>query len=165
MLLICTSLEAAHAKGIVHRDLKPDNIFIVSDPAVPGGERAKILDFGIAKLSGDEPGNQTRTDVLIGTPTYMSPEQCRGGGAIDHRSDIYAIGCVMFTMLTGRPPFDGMGSGDLIAAHLREAPPLASSRIPELPAIIDQILQKCLRKAPAERFQSMSELVRGAQLR
>jgi serine/threonine-protein kinase len=160
MRLICTALGAAHAKGIVHRDLKPENIFIVPDPAVPGGERAKILDFGIAKLSGDEPGNQTRTDVLIGTPTYMSPEQCRGGAAIDHRSDIYAIGCVMFTMLTGRPPFDGMGSGDLIAAHLREAPPLASSRIPELPAIVDQILQKCLRKAPAERFQSMTELAR-----
>ena len=160
MRLICTSLGAAHAKGIIHRDLKPENIFIVCDPAVPGGERAKILDFGIAKLSGDEPGNQTRTDVLIGTPMYMSPEQCRGGAAIDHRSDIYAIACVMFTMLTGRPPFHGMGSGDLIAAHLREAPPLASSRVPELPAVIDQILQKCLRKAPAERFQSMTELVR-----
>ncbi len=160
MRLICTSLGAAHAKGIVHRDLKPENIFIVGDGAVPGGERAKILDFGIAKLSGDEPGNPTRTDVLIGTPMYMSPEQCRGGGAIDHRSDIYAIACVMFTMLTGRPPFHSMGSGDLIAAHLREAPPLASSRVPELPAIIDQILQKCLRKAPAERFQSMTELIR-----
>jgi serine/threonine protein kinase len=158
--LICTSLGAAHAKGIVHRDLKPENIFIVADPAVLGGERAKILDFGIAKLSGDEPGNQTRTDVLIGTPMYMSPEQCRGGGAIDYRSDIYAMGCVMFAMLTGRPPFDRMGSGDLIAAHLREAPPLASSRIRQLPAVIDQIIQKCLRKVPAERFQSMAELAR-----
>jgi eukaryotic-like serine/threonine-protein kinase len=159
MRLICNSLGAAHEKGIVHRDLKPENIFIVRDRAVPGGERAKILDFGIAKLSGDEPGNQTRSDVLIGTPMYMSPEQCRGGAAIDHRSDIYAIACVMFTMLTGRPPFHSMGSGDLIAAHLREAPPLASSRVPALPALIDQILQKCLRKAPAARFQSMNELV------
>jgi serine/threonine-protein kinase len=160
MRLICTSLGAAHAKGIVHRDLKPENIFIVGDPAVTGGERAKILDFGIAKLSVDEPGKlKTRTGMLMGTPVYMSPEQCRGAGDIDHRSDIYTIGCVMFTMLTGRPPFDGEGSGELIAAHLREPPPLASSRVPELPGVIDQILQQCLRKSPADRFPSMTELV------
>jgi serine/threonine protein kinase len=160
MRLICSSLGAAHAKGIVHRDLKPENIFIVSDPAVTGGERAKILDFGIAKLSGDEPGKlKTRTGMLMGTPVYMSPEQCRGASDIDHRSDIYTIGCVMFTMLTGRPPFDGEGSGELIAAHLREPPPLASSRVPELPGVVDQILQQCLRKSPADRFPSMTELV------
>jgi serine/threonine-protein kinase len=161
MRLICTSLGAAHAKGIIHRDLKPENIFLVGDPAVTGGERAKILDFGIAKLSSvDEPGKlKTRTGMLMGTPVYMSPEQCRGAGDIDHRSDIYTIGCVMFTMLTGRPPFDGDGSGELIAAHLREPPPLASSRVPELPGVIDQILQQCLRKSPADRFPSMTELV------
>ena len=159
MRLICTSLGAAHAKGIVHRDLKPENIFIVGDPAVPGGERAKILDFGIAKLSGDEPGRlKTRTGALMGTPVYMSPEQCRGASDIDHRSDIYTMGCVMFTMLTGRPPFDGE-AGELFAAHLREPPPLASSRVPELPGIVDQFLQQCLRKSPAERFPSMIELV------
>ena len=164
MRLICTSLEAAHAKGIVHRDLKPENIFIVGDPAVPGGERAKILDFGIAKLSGDEPGKlKTRTGVLMGTPVYMSPEQCRGANDIDHRSDIYTMACVMFTMLTGRPPFDGE-AGELIAAHLREPPPLAAARLPGLPDIIDQILQQCLRKSPAERFPSMAELVRAIEL-
>jgi serine/threonine protein kinase len=159
--MICTSLGVAHAKGIVHRDLKPENIFIVDDPAASGGERTKILDFGIAKLSGDESGKlTTRADVLMGTPMYMSPEQCRGGGDVDHRADIYAIGCVMFTMLTRRPPFDGLGSGDLIVAHLNEPPPLASSRVPDLPAILDEILQKCLQKSPARRFQSMAELVR-----
>jgi eukaryotic-like serine/threonine-protein kinase len=159
MRLICTSLGAAHAKGIVHRDLKPENIFIVGDPAVPGGERAKILDFGIAKLSVDEPGRlKTRTGALMGTPVYMSPEQCRGASDIDHRSDIYTMGCVMFTMLTGRPPFDGE-AGELFAAHLREPPPFASSRVPGLPGIVDQLLQQCLRKSPAERFPSMIELV------
>jgi serine/threonine-protein kinase len=160
MRLICTSLGAAHGKGIVHRDLKPENIFLVGDPAVPGGERAKILDFGIAKLSVNEPGKlKTRTGMLMGTPVYMSPEQCRGTSDIDHRSDIYTIGCVMFTMLTGRPPFDGEGAGELIAAHLREPPPLACARVPELPGIIDQILQQCMQKSPMARFQSMAELI------
>jgi serine/threonine protein kinase len=160
MRLICTSLGAAHAKGIVHRDLKPENIFIIGDPAVPGGERAKILDFGIAKFSGGESGKlKTRTGMLMGTPVYMSPEQCRGASDIDHCSDIYSIACVMFTMLTGLPPFDGEGAGELIAAHLREPPPLASARIPELPSVIDQILQQCMRKSPTDRFQSMAEFV------
>jgi hypothetical protein len=160
MRLSCSSLGAAHAKGIVHRDLKPENIFIVKDPGVPGGERPKILDFGIAKLASDEPGVvKTRTGAVMGTPMYMSPEQCSGSGSVDHRSDIYTLACVMFAMLTGRPPFDGPGAGDLIAAHLREPPPLAASRVPGLPGAIDRILQRCLIKSPAERFQSMAELV------
>src|SRR5207302_1844061 len=91
----CSALGAAHAKGIVHRDLKPENIFVVADQNVAGGERAKILDFGIAKLQGDEPGKfKTRTGMVMGTPIYMSPEQCRGAGEVDRRSDIYSIGCV-----------------------------------------------------------------------
>jgi eukaryotic-like serine/threonine-protein kinase len=159
MRMTCTSLAAAHAKGIVHRDLKPDNIFIVGDPAVTGGERPKILDFGIAKLSGDVPDmHKTRTGALIGTPVYMSPEQCRGAGEIDQRSDIYSIGCVMFRLLAGRPPFEGEGSGDVIAAHLREPAPFAAAFAPDLPDMIDLILQRCLQKDPAQRFQSMTEL-------
>ena len=153
------SLAAAHAKGIVHRDLKPDNIFIVGDPAVTGGERPKILDFGIAKLSGDVPDmHKTRTGMLIGTPIYMSPEQCRGAGEVDHRSDIYSLACVMFKLLTGHAPFSGAGSGDVIAAHLREPAPFAAAHVPELPDMIDLILQRCLQKDPDKRFQSMTEL-------
>jgi len=160
MRLICSSLGAAHAKGIVHRDLKPENLFLVGDTAVTGGERVKLLDFGIAKLSSDEPGTlKTRTGAMMGTPVYMSPEQCRGAGDIDHRSDIYSIACVMFTMLTGRPPFLGESTGDLIVAHLRESPPLAGALVPGLPPIVDDLLQRCLRKLPAERFGSMAELV------
>jgi serine/threonine-protein kinase len=94
----------------------------------------------------------------MGTPVYMSPEQCRGI-TVDPRSDIYSIGCVLMTMLTGRPPFEGEGSGDLIAAHLREAPPYAASRVPGLPEVFDQILQRCLAKAPDDRFPTMVELV------
>ena len=158
--MICRSLGAAHAKGIVHRDLKPENLFIVGDPAVTGGERPKILDFGIAKLSRDEPGAlKTRTGMLMGTPVYMSPEQCRGAGDIDHRSDIYSIACVLVTMLTGRPPFAGEASGDLIVAHLREAPPLLASMVPGIPPALDHLVQRCLAKAPSDRFASMIEVV------
>jgi serine/threonine-protein kinase len=157
--LACTSLAAAHAKGIVHRDLKPDNLFIVGDPAVTGGERPKILDFGIAKLSGEASDmNKTGTGILIGTPLYMSPEQCRGAGEVDHRSDIYSIACVLFKLITGQPVFAGAGSGDVIASHLREPPPLAKSILPDLPDMIDLILQRCLHKDPDRRYQNMGEL-------
>jgi len=165
MKQICSSLHAAHQKGIIHRDLKPENIFIVGDPAVTGGERAKILDFGIAKLSGDEPGKmKTRTGMMMGTPVYMSPEQCRGAGVVDQRSDVYSIGCVMMTMLTGKPPFDGSGSGELIVHHMTSPPPFAAERVPGMPPVIDQILQRCLAKDPHVRFQSMAELAHGIGL-
>ena len=160
MQQICMSLAVAHAKGVVHRDLKPENIFLVGDAAVAGGERTKILDFGIAKLSGanDKSVLKTQTGTMIGTPVYMSPEQCRGAGEIDHRADIYTIGCVMCTMLTGTPPFDYAAPGELVAAHLMEDPPLMSSRVEDLPDVIEQIIQKCLCKDPDERFQTMAEL-------
>src|SRR5689334_11973766 len=116
-----TALAAAHDAEIVHRDLKPENVFLVSDPEAQAGERPKILDFGIAKLTSPNEHARTHTDAVMGTPVYMSPEQCRGAGFVDHRSDIYSLGCVTFHMLTGRPPFDGDASGDLIVAHLREA--------------------------------------------
>src|SRR6185295_5692058 len=118
-LQLASSLAAAHAVHIVHRDLKPENIFLVHDGAVASGERTKILDFGIAKLSDDDSGRvKTITGALMGTPTYMSPEQCRGLADLDHRSDIYALGCVLFHLITGRAPFEGEGTGDIIAAHI-----------------------------------------------
>ena len=157
--LACASLGAAHAKGIIHRDLKPENLYIVDDPGVTGGERVKILDFGIAKLSGDDPGAiKTRTGVLMGTPVFMSPEQCRGAGEVDQRSDIYAMGCVLFAMLAGKPPFFGDASGELIVAHLREPAPLVSSRVQVAPEV-DALVQRCLEKQLAARFQTMAEVV------
>jgi eukaryotic-like serine/threonine-protein kinase len=156
---ICTAVEAAHRKGIVHRDLKPGNLFLVADRAVAGGERVKVLDFGIAKLSGDDTGKpRTQQGRLMGTPAFMSPEQCRCSGDVDHHSDIYSVGCVLFAMVTGRPPFHGKPPGELLAAHLLELPPRASSVVADLPELVEQVIQRCLSKAPADRYPSMTAL-------
>ena len=158
------AMAAAHAQGIVHRDLKPDNMFLVADPAIPGGERVKILDFGIAKLlDDDDPGrSRTKTDVIMGTPAFMSPEQCRGAGGVDHRTDIYALGGVLFMMLCGRPPFIYHAPGDLIVAHISQQPPRPSALVPGMPPEVDAVIERCLAKDPDARFQSMTELVRAA---
>jgi tRNA A-37 threonylcarbamoyl transferase component Bud32 len=158
MRQVASTLGAAHACGIVHRDLKPENVFIVRDPEVAGGERAKILDFGIAKLVGDHGGVKTRTQAVMGTPRYMSPEQCRGAGGIDQRSDVYALGCVLFRLLIGRPPFDAEGVGELIAMHLREPPPVPSSLRAGISPEVDQLVLRCLAKDPAQRFGHGGEL-------
>ncbi len=156
---VATSLAAAHAQGIVHRDLKPENIYLVRDPEVASGERPKILDFGIAKLSDDQPGKvKTHTGALMGTPLYMSPEQCRGASELDHRSDVYALGCVLFHLIAGAPPFDADGLGDIIAMHLREPAPVLSSRASWVAPNVDALVARCLAKRPEDRFQSMHEL-------
>jgi serine/threonine-protein kinase len=155
---IATSLAAAHAQNIVHRDLKPENIFLVLDAEVASGERSKILDFGIAKLSNDTQGMKTSTGLLIGTPKYMSPEQCRGLTEIDHRSDIYSLGCVLFYLLTGESPFDGEGPGDILSAHIREPSPAPSTHLSTIPPEIDAVVLRCLAKPPADRFPSMTAL-------
>jgi serine/threonine protein kinase len=153
------ALSAAHAKGIVHRDLKPDNVFLVPDPEVPGGERIKLLDFGIAKLAVDQQGQgHTRTGAVMGTPTYMAPEQCRGV-AVDHRADLYSIGCIIFEACTGRPPFVGEGSGDVLAAHIYMPPPTIASIIGSAPAEVETLVQRLLIKNPAHRVQSAQELI------
>jgi serine/threonine-protein kinase len=158
MRQVASTLGAAHARGIVHRDLKPENIFIVRDPEVASGERAKVLDFGIAKLGGDQSGVKTQTAALMGTPVYMSPEQCRGAGGVDQRSDVYALGCVLFRLLCGRPPFEGEGVGEIIVKHMTEAAPAPSSSRPGIPREVDELVLRCLAKDPAQRFASGAEL-------
>jgi len=155
---VCSALAAAHAKGVVHRDLKPDNIFIVPEPDSPLGERTKILDFGIAKLTEIGEGNQhTKAGAVMGTPTYMSPEQCRGTGEVDHRADLYSIGCMLYELVIGRTPFMQTGAGELLGAHLfvDPEPPSRHGRItPELEALVMQLLEK----KPERRVQTAIEL-------
>jgi serine/threonine protein kinase len=159
------AMAAAHARGIIHRDLKPDNIFVVSDPAVPGGERVKILDFGIAKLIDRDPDaayQPTVDGTIMGTPAYMSPEQCRAASNIDHRTDIYALGCVLFHLLCGRPPFIAQTQGDMIVAQIQEEPPHPKQFVANLAPEIDALVMRCLAKKPEERFQTMTDIVRAA---
>jgi serine/threonine-protein kinase len=156
---VCSALSAAHAKQIVHRDLKPDNIFLVPDPDTALGERPKLLDFGIAKLSDSGIAtNATKTGAVMGTPSYMSPEQCKGTGDVDHRADLYSVGCIYYELVTGRPPFDDMGAGELIGAHLHMKPEDPSVYEPSLSAETCKLIMQLLSKKPADRPQSARDL-------
>jgi hypothetical protein len=158
---ISGALGAAHSKGIVHRDLKPDNIFLVLDSEVPGGERIKLLDFGIAKLMHDAGAGTsvTRTDAIMGTPTYMSPEQCRGVAA-DHRADLYSLGCIAFELCAGRPPFIGEGAGDVLSAHIHVQVPAMATLGCDVPWEVENLICWLLAKPPSQRMQSTAELIR-----
>ena len=155
-----SALGAAHTKRIVHRDLKPDNLFIVPDPSDSTRERIKVLDFGIAKLSQQDGGEsvKTRTGTLMGTPVYMSPEQCLGNKEIDLRSDIYSLGIILYEMLCGRPPFVSTGFGELVTMHLGMEPTPPRSLNNEILPALQGLVMKCLEKQPDDRFASMSEL-------
>ncbi|ACY17589.1 serine/threonine-protein kinase [Haliangium ochraceum] len=158
---IASALAAVHERRIYHRDLKPGNVFLVPDKQVTGGERIKLLDFGIAKLHDPDPGAQaTRAGALMGSPSYMSPEQCRGAGEVDHRADLYSLGCILYEMLCGRPPFDGGGGGvmAILSAQLRDAPPLPSQSRPELTPEIDALVLGLMAKDPDLRPPSAAHL-------
>jgi serine/threonine-protein kinase len=155
---VCSALAAAHAKGIVHRDLKPENIFVVPDPESPMGVRTKLLDFGIAKLTdvGDA-GSVTKTGAVMGTPTYMSPEQCKGTGEVDHRADLYSIGCMLYELVVGRPPFSNLGAGELLGSHLFVQPEPPSRHGPVSPTL-ERLIMRLLEKNPELRVQTALDL-------
>ena len=147
---IAAALHAAHSKGITHRDLKPDNVFLVPDPEI--GERVKLLDFGIAKLTADDaPSAHTRTGMVMGTPAYMSPEQCRGESTLDQRADLYSLGCMLYELLAGRPLFSAASAGDIIAHHLYFQPEPVRVHDSSLPAPLDHLIMALLAKDPAQR--------------
>ena len=149
---VASTLAAAHAAGIVHRDLKPDNIMLV-------GGGVKLLDFGIAKLADPEvAGLKTETGLVIGTPLYMSPEQCMGSPQLDHRTDLYSLGCILYHALAGRPPFEYAWAGAILAAQLRDEPPDPRVFVSSIPDELVQIAMRLLEKDPAARFQSALEL-------
>jgi serine/threonine-protein kinase len=154
----------AHRHGIIHRDLKPDNVFLArsTDSDNPGAIAIKVLDFGIAKLakSREVVGSMTRTGAILGTPHYMAPEQCRGSGraAIDHRADIYSLGCMMHAMLAGNAPFPFEGFGEILAAHIAQAPPPLRSLAPDVPAELEALVLRMLAKNADDRPASMEDV-------
>lgn len=151
---IATALAAAHAKHIVHRDLKPENIFIVPDAEAPNGERSKILDFGIAKLALDSDNNAIKTNlnIVMGTPVYMSPEQCRGSRVIDGRTDVYSLGVILYEMLAGRPPFVAVDPGEYIGKHMYERPLPVSRFAPLVGGPMQRLIEGMLLKDPPARM-------------
>ena len=158
---VASGLAAAHAAGIVHRDLKPDNLFLVPDYRDASIETVKILDFGIAKLGQDASRTssvRTRTGSVMGTPAYMSPEQCRGTKEVDARTDIYALGVILFEMVCGRTPFVSEGFGEMVHLHISATPPAPRAIEPSVPAELEQLILRCLVKEPSERLQTMTEL-------
>jgi serine/threonine-protein kinase len=157
---ICEALEVAHSAGVIHRDLKPANIMLLARP----GDDAfvKVLDFGVAKSFGAAKGDETqltRAGMLVGTVDYMAPEQITGR-AVDGRTDIYALGIMLYRMLAGRPPFADTGMPQLIHAHVNTLPKPLNEVVDGIPSELDLVVLRCLAKMPERRFESMAELGR-----
>lgn len=154
-LQICSAMECAHKAGVIHRDLKPQNIFLLNDPEP---DYIKLLDFGLAKYETKaEEQVLTKTGELIGTPEFLCPEQCLGRKA-DERSDIYALCCIMYKMLTGRSPFESDSPVGFLTKHLNESPVNPREISQNLPAGLELVVLKGMEKEPHDRQQSMSEL-------
>jgi serine/threonine protein kinase len=164
---IAEAVGAAHRRGIIHRDLKPENVFLVdADPHAPTSSetRVKVLDFGVAKLVSLEARadgwsqSLTRDGMLLGTPRYISPEQCRGASRVDLRTDVYALGCILYEMLSGEVifPFDRLDM--LLAAHMFQPAASVKETVPDVPDWLDTLIARMLAKQPEERPSTMTEV-------
>ena len=154
------ALAAAHAQGVVHRDLKSDNIMLLDTTSV--GDHAKVLDFGIAKINepdGDFDGGLTAPNLVIGTPQYMSPEQCSQDSEIDHRSDIYSLGVILYEMLVGHVPFSGDSATIVMMKHLQEPVPSVLEERSDVPPPIGRVVARAMAKVPSNRYQTVAELI------
>ena len=155
------ALSVAHDKGIIHRDIKPENIFLTISPE-ESDYVAKVLDFGVAKMTQARYAShaRTRTGTIGGTPMFMSPEQVRGLKTVDHRADVYSMGALAFTMLTGSSVFDGKTFGELLFQICSEPLPKLTDRVPGLPVAVDTWFETSCARSPADRFQSVQEQVK-----
>jgi len=155
---VADALKAAHDQGVVHRDLKSDNIMLISTAV---GEHAKVLDFGIAKINEpDTPDSElTAPNLVIGTPQYMSPEQCSQAGEIDSRSDIYSFGVILYEMLVGHVPFTGESPTIVMMRHLQDPVPSVLDERNDIPPSIGHIIGRAMAKAPSNRYQHITDLL------
>jgi serine/threonine-protein kinase len=151
------ALDAAHARGLVHRDVKPGNVLVTSQPDGEDADFCYLTDFGVSTWTASSAATITMTGQMVGTASYVAPEQI-DGGTVDGRADLYSLGCVLYECLTGRPPFSGRQAAAILYAHLHEEPPPPSSIRPDLPADVDDVTTRALRKAPGERYASCREL-------
>ena len=157
VLQACDAIAEAHALGLVHRDLKPANLFLIRRPN--GNTVIKVLDFGISKQTGTEEVELTATGAVLGSPMYMSPEQIAKSKSVDARTDIWAMGVVLYELLTGRGPFRAKTVLELAAQVLQEEPEPPRVIRPEISDALENVVVRCLRKKPEQRFQSINELV------
>ena len=158
---IAQALLAAHRRGIIHRDLKPGNVMLVPDPIGPGGERVKVLDFGIAKVPSQN-GGATQTGTLMGTVAYMSPEQCRGESKIDGKADVYALGVMLYELLAGERPFHAENNLALLFKHVNTEPRSLHGKVPASSSALSVLAHAMLQKQPTRR-PDMAEIAQWTQ--
>jgi serine/threonine-protein kinase len=161
-----SALSAAHAAGIVHRDLKPENVFLIPDESMPMGFRVKVLDFGIAKVKHGEDQNstlKTQAGLLMGSPAYMSPEQCRDSSDVDLRTDIYSLGIMVYEMLAGVPPFASKSATEMLVMQITADPLPVRQHVPDVPEYVGQSVMRALAKDRTMRFGNVDYFVGALQ--